>query len=570
MTKITKNRETDTKDKKGQRLTLTTPDQSDIKSTQSVSVEGSPSANGFSFSPSSKNRHDRGLGANGYVPPPFSRLTSPDTHPEANIEAIGGAVRLPVHPSEVLLPFHSRGGADRAEKRSRERQEKKDGRKRWHKEAVNDRKGKADRRRYLYALRFTSGDVLRPEAKNILHNYGVCRCGREGTNQNKKGITIERRVSDKGLFYSGLRTCGSVWTCPICAAKINEQRKKEVRTLLKSFQDSKTSEGTKRFSLGFLTLTVRHDRTQKCYVVKDRLLSAWRKLIQSRAGRKIFRDYNYVGDIRALEVKLSMGTGWHPHLHIIFVAENDLEHGEGSLREMCGELTSLWIKNLKGNAHAKGQDYTPVLDYKGIDKYITKWGAAEEITCSGKKINGANGSVTPFQILDKIFSQGGAGKKENFYLVSKFREYAMGFHGAKQLVFSRKLVYALEALQMETFTDEQIVKAKQESDTEISIGKNLFTVVDEKRLQADCLSSFEFGGVTYLRSFLKRNGIETFYWEDKKSLVLSSDKAAHEQHRKGFEDLQRIAWGSIPKYVTESDSVVHQSVSAWIKQKMGG
>lgn len=39
---------------------------------------------------------------------------------------------------------------------------------------------------------------------------------------------VEVHCDSKTAYYVGLQTCGSIWTCPVCAARISETRRKEV------------------------------------------------------------------------------------------------------------------------------------------------------------------------------------------------------------------------------------------------------------------------------------------------------------------------------------------------------
>src|SRR5690606_33597513 len=41
-------------------------------------------------------------------------------------------------------------------------------------------------------------------------------------------LALVRPRGRESYHYKGLVTCGSVWTCPLCAAKIQERRRQEV------------------------------------------------------------------------------------------------------------------------------------------------------------------------------------------------------------------------------------------------------------------------------------------------------------------------------------------------------
>ena len=42
------------------------------------------------------------------------------------------------------------------------------------------------------------------------------------------GSQVEIRIKDGSAYYCGLETCGNVWLCPVCSAKIHEYIAKRV------------------------------------------------------------------------------------------------------------------------------------------------------------------------------------------------------------------------------------------------------------------------------------------------------------------------------------------------------
>jgi hypothetical protein len=70
------------------------------------------------------------------------------------------------------------------------------------------------------------------------------------------GVTlgvIENHDGTRSAAYGGLKTCGSVWCCPVCAAKIATRRADELATVMRAVDEL----GGSAF---LLTLTMRHDR----------------------------------------------------------------------------------------------------------------------------------------------------------------------------------------------------------------------------------------------------------------------------------------------------------------------
>jgi pyrimidine deaminase RibD-like protein len=312
-------------------------------------------------------------------------------------------------------------------------------------------------------------------------------------------VSIQKNQDGK-MFYSGLETCGSVWSCPVCALKITQQRAKEVYDVLSVFQKQPD-----KYSLGFLTLTTRHHNNEGCRTVKKRVLDTWRKIQQSRIYRTEAEKNKHLGDIRALEVKWSNESGWHPHLHIALISECNSE----ALAKFASFIVAQWCNKMKEQASEQGQKYIPIYTAKGISNYITKWDCSSELTKGHTKTESKGNSLTPFQLLE-------AG------LTKQFQEYHFTFKGSKQLTFSRNLKRMFLHLQKE---DEEIAQEQQEGATiQLNIDKQLFSCIALARLQAYVINVFEFEGLASLQVFLMECGIFTEYDQGGNILQLEGHK----------------------------------------------
>jgi hypothetical protein len=79
------------------------------------------------------------------------------------------------------------------------------------------------------------------------------------------GVTLALTTSGDGsrsAGYSGLASCGSVWACPQCAAKIVTRRADELSTVMRAVDEA----GGSAF---LLTLTMRHSRGDRLGLTKD-------------------------------------------------------------------------------------------------------------------------------------------------------------------------------------------------------------------------------------------------------------------------------------------------------------
>ena len=229
-------------------------------------------------------------------------------------------------------------------------------------------------------------------------------------------------------FFNGLQSCGSVWVCPVCSAKISEIRRSELNDALA------WSRKAGHIPV-MLTLTHRHGNGDDLRHQLKTLKKAKQRFRQRKEWRKL-KPF-IVGTITATEVTHG-SAGWHTHFHeiIIFRAGRnpDTKKDETRAVEALSALASVWIACLRG------------LGLDGIEKrafqvqgaseageYMGKWGAAEELALSGKKV-GKRAGLTPWQILKNANPQDG-----DCEFSAMFREYADAFRGTRQLVWSPNL-----------------------------------------------------------------------------------------------------------------------------------
>ena len=100
----------------------------------------------------------------------------------------------------------------------------------------------------------------------------VQKCGRV-----RHSSTVELRMADGRASYGGLVTCGAVWLCPPCQAKIAAYRALEVAAVTEWAE----SNGVAMF---FGALTVHHGPNDPLSMSLGTLSSAWRRLIQGAGG----------------------------------------------------------------------------------------------------------------------------------------------------------------------------------------------------------------------------------------------------------------------------------------------
>jgi hypothetical protein len=263
-------------------------------------------------------------------------------------------------------------------------------------------------RQKRHRLRQTSGYLLKGERVN--------GCGRKRHSQ-----TVDIHRTAKGAHFVGLETCGSVWHCPVCAARIAEQRREEVAQAIEGAREA----GGAAY---MLTLTMRHNRKDNLKYLKSAIADSWRKVQNRRAYRDFKARFGVRGTIRAIEVTYGNANGWHPHLHILFITKRAFDGAqESEAQAILFELWSTVLTSMTDRYVAlDALDFRPAT----TSDYVTKWGTDRELV-KGQQKEGKS-SLSPWQILD-AFARGDkhAGKL--------FQEYATTFKGARQLTWSKGL-----------------------------------------------------------------------------------------------------------------------------------
>ena len=174
----------------------------------------------------------------------------------------------------------------------------------------------------------------------LLHNDGV------GDPDDGQGVVVKRRVVDGQAIasYSGLVTCGSVWSCPRCSAVIAHSRAAEIAAAVRECQ-------RQGGSVYLMTLTMRHKAADKLDDLWNALSQGWRSAFGTRSwsgqrartterrGRLVeiapvtgdSERFDVAGLTRVVEATYGApadgGHGWHLHIHALVFAGSSLQAG---------------------------------------------------------------------------------------------------------------------------------------------------------------------------------------------------------------------------------------------------
>ena len=282
---------------------------------------------------------------------------------------------------------------------------------------------------------------LRDIAASIMHDQRVCKCGRVPTSGK---VEVLGYANTNKTHYSGLQSCGSVWTCPVCASKISERRRLEV------------SKGiSQAHNMGWdsllVTLTFPHSRTDNLKELLRKQSLASRLFKERSTYKRMRKVYGIKGTIRALETTHSNANGWHPHLHELWFVERGF-----SIARLRQQLYKAW-NNACIDAGLECPSLANGVDVRAGDfaaDYVSKWGMDYEIAKAHVKKGKKGASRSPFQLLVD-YEQG------DMQAGALFREYAEAFKGKRQLVWSKglKKLFGIEQKSDKEVLDEQKEKA---------------------------------------------------------------------------------------------------------------
>lgn len=225
-------------------------------------------------------------------------------------------------------------------------------------------------------------------------------------------VTLAKSSKTGLSSYKGLMTCSKVWLCPLCSARISWMRANEVNALLSWARK-------KGYGIQMLTLTTRHGLGDDLAGQLEAMKQAKRRFQQRREWRALKQEI--VGSVTATEESHG-GNGWHTHFHIVVITKIPVD---------LAALLPVWLTclaafGLSGNKHA-----LQVQDASAVKEYLTKFGAAEELTLGHSK-QGREGGRSPWQLLRD--SRGGDQRATALWI-----EYAKAFKGRRQLVWSNGL-----------------------------------------------------------------------------------------------------------------------------------
>lgn len=316
---------------------------------------------------------------------------------------------------------------------------------------------------------------LQNEAVKLLPNERVRFCLRHRVDATK-GIEVRYNEKREQAHYSNVQRCGSVWTCPICSAQISEGRRQELKQGMEYWQGQG---GYKELggAVYLLTLTNPHHHGDNLVQLLEGQKKALHRLWTLRKSREMFKALDKVGHITATEVTHGE-HGWHPHYHILLffkkpINSKSLRNFLATCWQNCCEKSGLKVPSLEHGCDLR--------DGKYADKYVSKWGLADEVT-KGHIKKGLEGNATPWDLLR--LSEEGCKKSGRLFQV-----FADAFKGKRQLSWSKGLK---SLLKVDVKEDEELAQVTEKDSVEVDIlAMEIWRLILRYKSRADYLKAKE-------------------------------------------------------------------------------
>ena len=351
--------------------------------------------------------------------------------------------------------------------------------------SVNDAVKQARRRD-----RYRSGERLRRFNQWLFKGERLGRCGwRRGVNPGLK------RGGNGRVHWTGTKTCGSVWACLLCAAKIRAARAAEVDHLIKA-----------HLATGghctFLTFTLPHYANDNLLDLWQAMTKAWQLTTSGGAYQSLKARYGVLGFIKAVEVTVGV-NGWHPHLHVVIFHDVQLREDDGSLAEFQGRFLQRWARFIDRElgrpvSMLHGVVAEIVRDDDGIGSYVSKINL--ELTRSDLKQARGDKGRTPWQVgVDAADT----GHKQD---TARWKEWATVSHGRRAISISPAIRDTYPAHETADMTDEELAQAEQDGEIELHLDPEVYDSVLHHRdrpLRALVAVAFEDNGVEGVLDLLR-------------------------------------------------------------------
>lgn len=295
--------------------------------------------------------------------------------------------------------------------------------------------------------------------------------------------------------FSGTERCASIWACPVCSAVIRAERATDIQTGAQTWQNNGGA-------LLFVTLTLRHKRSDALADTLDAAIKSWRGVQQGAPWTRWKNRLGIVGSVRAVEVTYGVSNGWHPHIHVLMFLES--EPTTNMLESFESWLYARWADRIvaagsRMPTKLRGVDLRLAgKDGQVLAQYLAKTQDAAKATPSRTRI-GAEIARADFKSgrgLDRLMPlellDADADDQRAYAL---WTEYFTATRGRQAITWSKGLRTRL--LLGEEKTEQQVVDDAERSPTVFTIPGEIYDDIKGHPTQlAAVLEAVDFGNIS--------------------------------------------------------------------------
>jgi hypothetical protein len=355
-------------------------------------------------------------------------------------------------------------------------------------------------------------------ARRFLHfNSSIKRlrfCGVDPVRSKDMGhVTVKAsgKGTERRAGFGQLQVCGSVWSCPVCSAKINTVRSADLAAAVSSWHaagygpqpESGPRPGGR---IVFLTLTMRHKRGQELENLWTNGISeGWHSVTSGnpwiadqnkygvyvsrvvKTGKKAGQTvWSYrIGYARVVETTFG-SNGWHVHIHALLFVRPDITGKEATA--LGDSIFQRWSDSLVAAGfdapsikHGVDVKLIGPADSTKVSEYFSKntFAGSKRAHNVGFEASGGLGkwgrgvNRTPFQILENLCS--GEDYPEFERDMRRWWVWEEASKGKRQLTWSPWLRAYLKLA--EEKTDDEIAASELGGDVVLRLGGDQFDAV---------------------------------------------------------------------------------------------
>lgn len=315
-----------------------------------------------------------------------------------------------------------------------------------------------------------------------------------------------RHSAALGAGFSGLSSCGSVWSCPVCSAKIMARRALEIGVALLAWEN-------RGGQVAFGTFTMWHHKGMRLADVWAAIGKSWATLTSGKAWKSWAKRLGLVGVIKVVEVNYGP-NGWHVHIHAVYLVGGGVS--QDRLNEFREWAYAKWARALERAGYPGALDLGQDLEFldslvaiERVSEYISKatpcMRPARKIGLEltgqqTKKARFAHSTYPAWQLLEEFAVSYDADTLDLWH------EYERASKGKQQISWSKGLRELLHVGQ--ELSDEDIAAEDHgDSDLLFITAAGWQTVMTFRPHQIQILHAAE-QGPAHLRSYLKTHQIE--------------------------------------------------------------